>query len=203
MNLTEIRPAIRRRVTVRVLAHAAVVMLMSSSPIAIAGQQAIDSRAAFERLKTLVGTWDATEKGNPKFADAVTYSMTGRGSVLMEHFQAPASRMGHMLTAYHLDGDRLVLTHFCGAGNQPRMALKAFDEGGRHVAFEMYDITNLTDPGAYHSTNVEVTFQTDDRVDVVYRGKGAGGETTQVFQLVRKRIPATSSPDGTGGPARQ
>src|SRR5262245_22140131 len=92
----------------------------------------------------------------------------------------PASVMGHMLTAYHLDVRQLVLTHFCGAGNQHRMRVKAFDAGGRHIAFEMYDITNLANPEAYHSTRVEVIFLNDDRVDLVYHGTSAGKDTTQI-----------------------
>jgi hypothetical protein len=163
-----------------------VAAFLLASPMMVAGAGDVDSRAAFERLKRLVGTWDATEKSNPRFNDAVTYSMTGGGNVLMEHFQSPTSAMGHMLTAYHLDVDRLVLTHFCGAGNQPRMRVKAFDDGGRHIAFEIYDITNLADPQAYHSTSVDVVFMSDDRVDLVYRGTGKGKETTQVFQLSRR-----------------
>ena len=166
-----------------------VVALASASPVGTVGALGeahdVDSRAAFERLKSLVGTWDATEKGNPTFAEAVTYTMTGRGTVLVEQFQAPTTVMGHMLTAYHMDVNQLVLTHFCGAGNQPRMRVKAFDEGGRHIAFEMYDITNLADPKAYHSTRVDVTFLADDRVDLVYHGVRAGENTTQVFQLAR------------------
>ena len=150
-------------------------------------ERTIDSRAAFERLKTMVGTWNETGSGNPAAADVVTYSLTGRGSVLVEQFQAPSGGMGHMLTAYHLDGERLVLTHFCGAGNQPRMRITAFDEGGKHLAFEMYDITNLPDGQAYHSTAVDVVFASDDRVELRYRGMRAGTETTQVFRLARRK----------------
>lgn len=39
--------------------------------------------------------------------------------------------MGHMLMAYHLDKGTLVMTHFCGAGNQPRMRIKSVDAGRR------------------------------------------------------------------------
>jgi hypothetical protein len=52
-------------------------------------------------------------------------------------------------------GGALVLTHFCGAGNQPRMRATRIDDGGRQVAFEMYDITNLSDPQAYHTTSLD------------------------------------------------
>src|SRR5262245_58172445 len=96
-----------------------VAVLALACPIFSANRVAIDSRTTFARLKVLVGTWNATEKGNPRFAETVSYSMTGRGTVLIEQFQGATSTMGHMLTAYHLDVDQLVLTHFCGAGNQP------------------------------------------------------------------------------------
>jgi hypothetical protein len=136
-----------------------------------------DSRAALERLKTLVGRWESTVKGSSSGPGTVTYSLTGGGSVLVEN-------AGGMMTAYHLDKNQLVLTHFCGAGNQPRMRIKAADD--RHIAFEMYDITNLADPQAYHSTNLDVVFLGADRVDLAYGGTRGGTATTQVFQLTRK-----------------
>jgi hypothetical protein len=169
-----------RRIWLIVLTALMLPMLASSQT------SPVDSKAAFERLRGLIGSWDMAEKGRPGNAELVTYSMTGRGSVLVEQFQNSTSTMGHMLTAYHLDVGQLVLTHFCGAGNQPRMRVKAFDDGGKHIAFEMYDITNLADPNAYHSTKVDVNFLSDDRIDLVYRGVTAGKETNQVFQLTRK-----------------
>ena len=49
-----------------------------------------------------------------------------------------------MLTLYHRDGNRLVLTHYCMAGNQPRMQAKPFDAGANELAFEFLDATDLT-----------------------------------------------------------
>lgn len=174
----------RSRTAFAALAIAAAALL-GSQPGASA--QATDAQGAFERLKTLAGKWDATEKGNPTFAEEVTYSLTGRGTVIIEDMVAAKSVMGHMLTAYHLDGGKLVLTHFCGAGNQPRMRMTGAANDGKRIGFEMYDITNLSGPQAYHSTNVEVLFLSDDRVDLVYRGRAAEKEYTQVFQLTRKK----------------
>jgi hypothetical protein len=174
-------------IATQVLGVAFAVALTLAWPMTASGEQEVDSRAAFERLKRLVGTWDVTEKSNPAMADAATYSMTGNGSVLIEDMRGATNGAGHMLTAYHLDKGHLVLTHFCGAGNQPRMRIKAVGDGGRRIAFEMYDITNLADPQGYHSTSVDVVFLNDDRVDLEYRGTRAGTKTTQVFQLSRRR----------------
>jgi len=36
-----------------------------------------------------------------------------------------------------------MLAHYCGAGNQPRMRVNSIEDGGRHIRFDFYDITNL------------------------------------------------------------
>lgn len=53
----------------------------------------------------------------------------------------------------------------------------------------MYDITNLANVSAYHSTSVDVMFLCDNRVDLVYRGKVGERTVTQVFQLKKKAGP--------------
>jgi hypothetical protein len=63
------------------------------------------------------------------------------------------------------------------------MRLKAVEDGGKRLAFEKYDITNLSDPQAFHSNAVDVVFHGDDRVDLVYRSTAAGKASVQVFQL--------------------
>jgi hypothetical protein len=148
-----------------------------------------DVNDAFRRLMTLVGSWTVTERDNPKTRETATYMMTGAGSVVTEDLRAPAGStghaMGHMFTTYHMDKGQLVLTHFCGAGNQPRMRLRAVEDGGRRLSFALYDITNLADPHAYHSNAVDIRFLSDDRIDLVYTGKAGGKEHVQVFQLTR------------------
>jgi len=156
----------------------AVVLVLSSAVIIGAGQEKSPSEMAFERLKGLLGNWETAEKGTSRKSTA-QYTMTGGGNVLMEV-------LGGMTTAYHLDNGTLVLTHFCGAGNQPRMRVKTIENGGRHIAFEMYDITNLKSPDAYRSTSLDVLFHDDGTVDLAYGGWSAGRSSTQTFQLLRR-----------------
>ncbi len=61
--------------------------------------------------------------------------------------------MPGMLTVYHLDGDRLILTHYCMAGNQPRMQASSFNPDTGELQFQFLDVTNLASPGAGHMHN--------------------------------------------------
>ena len=101
--------------------------------------------AAFARLKTLVGEWEAdTRMGKAH----VSYELIAGGTALVE--RETAEKMPAMLTVYHLDGDRLLLTHYCMAGNQPRMQARSFNPESGELEFQFLDATNLTAAGAGH-----------------------------------------------------
>jgi hypothetical protein len=74
------------------------------------------------------------------------------GSALMSeiHGHGPED----MITMFHMDGDRLLLTHYCGAGNHPRMKVIASD--AKSVSFEFFDGTNIG-PGDGHMQHVTFT----------------------------------------------
>ena len=161
----------------RIVLLALALALLPHSPYS--AREKSPSEMAFQRLKALEGTWDVTEKGTSRKFSA-TYTLTGGDSVVMEV-------LGGMATAYHLDKGALVLTHFCGAGNQPRMRAKTIENGGRRVLFEMYDITNLKSPDAYRSTSLEVKFHDDGTAEIAYGGWSAGRTSTQTFNLLRRK----------------
>ena len=70
--------------------------------------------------------------------------MTAGGSALMSEIHGE----GHedMISMFHMDGDRLIMTHYCGAGNQPRMKVASAD--AKSVSFEFFDGTNIA-PGGW------------------------------------------------------
>jgi hypothetical protein len=162
----------------------AVIVLVAAAPSRIVATEKSPSGLAFERLRSLVGTWETIDKGT-KRPGVATYTLTGGGKVLIEV-------MGGMATAYHFDKGTLVLTHYCGAGNQPRMRGKTVDNDGRRIAFEMYDITNHPNPDSYYSSALDIRFAEDGTVELSYRGMTAGRESSQTFRLV-KRLDSTGT----------
>jgi len=114
--------------------------------------------AAFARLKTLVGEWEAnTQMGKAH----LSYELIAGGTALVE--KETGEKMPAMLTVYHLDGDRLVLTHYCMAGNQPRMRARPFDAASGQLEFEFLDATNLT-PGGGHMHSAKIRFVDNDHL---------------------------------------
>ena len=107
-------------------------------------KQPVDALAAFSRLKTLVGEWEGqTSMGKAR----LYYELTAAGTTLVE--RESGEKMPPMMTMYHLDGKRLLLTHYCAAGNQPRMQATAYDAAKSEIEFSFLDATNLK-PGAGH-----------------------------------------------------
>src|SRR5207247_8677459 len=79
-------------------------------------QDSSKSAAVFKQLKSLVGEWEAVQEGVPV---KETYTLTANGSVLMSETKTADSEP--MITMFTVDGDRLMATHYCVAGNQPQM----------------------------------------------------------------------------------
>jgi len=82
----------------------------------------ITASAAYQKLKSLVGDWTGTVGARGQGESiAVSYRVTSAGHAVVETL-FPSSQY-EMVTVYHPNGDKLVLTHYWAAGNQPRMAL--------------------------------------------------------------------------------
>jgi hypothetical protein len=123
---------------------------------------AVDAKAAFDQLKTLAGEWQAeSQHGKSK----VTYELIANGSVLVEHDIMPGH--GDMITAYHLDGDQLVLTHYCTAGNQPHMVAQKYDGQNGQLDFGFVSAGNLK-PGAGHMHNARFHLVSANRFDAAW-----------------------------------
>ncbi len=117
-----------------------------------------DAQKEFDSLKTLAGSWQGTLTTTPKQEDVdgkqaqVTLRVTSMGNALA-HEAHIESRPDHPLTVFYMDNGRLMLTHYCDAGNRPRMVAKSPAEGkteGKTVEFEFLDVAGSTEYGHMH-----------------------------------------------------
>jgi len=77
--------------------------------------------------------------------------VTSRGNALVHEMYEEGkandpTRYDHPVTMLYLDGDRLLLTHYCDAGNRPRMVAKSSPDG-RKVEFDFLDVAGSTQYG--------------------------------------------------------
>ncbi len=113
----------------------------------------MDAGAAFNRLKSLTGEWEA-DTGQGKAH--LSYELIAGGSALVE--RESAENMPAMMTVYHLDGSRVVLEHYCMTGNQPRMEASSFNPATGELRFQFLNATNLPDANAPHMHNATFVF---------------------------------------------
>lgn len=113
--------------------------------------QSTDASAAFARLKTLVGHWEANTSSGKVH---LSYELVSGDTALLE--RESSETMPSMVTVYYVDGGRLLLTHYCMAGNQPRMQAKVFKADTGELDFQFLDATNLASPSAGHMHNATI-----------------------------------------------
>lgn len=143
------------------------------------------SRTAFEKLKALEGTWKGggEGEGDEPFTAIHEFRVSANGTVIMETM-GPGTEH-EMINMYHMDGDDLVLTHYCAGGNQPTMMLDTamLSAGKTHFAFT--GGTNMN-PGDPHIHSVTWDWQEDDSVVADWTSWAAGSQQA-VMEFVLTR----------------
>jgi hypothetical protein len=145
-------------------------------------QNQIDAKAAYARLGTLAGEWEAdTSMGKIH----LTYELIAGGSALVE--RETTDHMPPMETVYHLDGNRLQLTHYCALGNQPRLEARVYDAKTGNLEFGFLDATNLASPAAAHMHNASLRFVDEKHFTAVWElyenGSRKSVETAQYTRV--------------------
>jgi hypothetical protein len=147
---------------------------------AFAGDAATTS-PGWEKLKTLVGEWEGTGDEHSGKAK-LTYRLLSNGSSLEETMETPETTM---VTMYAPDHSRIVATHYCASGNQPRMAAKSLS--GNTLDFEFLDATNVSGPDAHVMRTLEVRFEDADHLQQVWTSRVDGKDHVGTFSWVRRR----------------
>ncbi|HZU28241.1 MAG TPA: hypothetical protein VFA04_22120 [Bryobacteraceae bacterium] len=135
------------------------IRLLLTAALIAAGLHAGDAATAFERMKSLAGEWE----GNTKTGKAhLTWEVVSGGNAVLE--RESADGMPTMITVYYVDGDRLLLTHYCMAGNEPRIQARHFDPATGELKFEFLDAANLASPRDGHMHDATLRLIDHDHV---------------------------------------
>ncbi len=109
------------------------------------------AQKSFEELKALNGTWEGkTPKGE---AVEVSYRVTSNGSALMSEIKGKED----MITMFNLDGERLLMTHYCAMRATNLAWWLALRPTARRFTFAFLDATNLATPDAPHMNHLVIS----------------------------------------------
>jgi len=140
-----------------------------------------DAQKVLQRFKTMEGTW--TGKGAHGDTAEVGYRVIAGGTSVMADI-----KMGDeaMTSLFYVDGGRLLMTHFCPSGNQPRMQAMIGPDGNT-VTFDFLDATNLPSLQAGHMHKVVYVFGDGDHYSEDWTWKHEGKDSHFQFEMVRKK----------------
>lgn len=130
--------------------HLFIVVLSVGVAVSAAAQSApgTEAQKSFDTMKTLAGTWKGQVKTFPPHPDMdgkvmeASLRVTSMGNAIV-HEMTGEGRADHPVTMVYLDGDELELTHYCDAGNRPRMVGKESADG-KTVDFSFLDVSGST-----------------------------------------------------------
>ena len=128
-----------------------------------------DAQKSFDKLKALSGVWEGKVTTDMPVAASiqnnlmhVTLRTTSRGNALLHEMTSAGT--DDPITMFYLDEDRLLLTHYCDAGNRPRMEGK-LSPGGKTVEFAFLDVAGSNQHQHMHHakfTFIDADHHTED-----------------------------------------
>jgi hypothetical protein len=154
-----------------------------SQPRAVTAATDAERSVLLDRVKQLDGEWETTdEKGQRRIGSI--FKVSSAGSVVRE-VMFPGSDH-EMTNLYHMDGNTLVLTHYCAIGNQPRM--RAAAAGPNQIQFKFDSVTNRTAPDQMYMG--QMTLEIVDADHIIERwhhiNEGKNDPPTEIV-LTRKK----------------
>ena len=101
-----------------------------------------DATSAFEFLKTLAGEWERGSGDHEHGSSSrdASFKVTAAGSSVVETLYA--GKPNEMVSIFHMDGNQLLLTHYCALKNAPIMKFEKSDKPGE-IRFVFHGGTNF------------------------------------------------------------
>lgn len=140
------------------------------------------AQKSFDQLKSLEGSWEGKNAQDKPVK--VTFRDTAGGSAVMSEITGHGNE--DMISMFNMDGsNRLLLTHYCSAGNQPRMTASTSADG-KTITFNFLDATNLATPDAGRMQSAVFTIIDANHHTENWTFADHGKEMKEIFELARK-----------------
>lgn len=114
------------------------------------------------------------------------FAVSSNGSVVRELMLAGTEH--EMTNMYTLDGNALVMTHYCAGGNQPHMRATAME--GDRIAFDSVDVSDLKSEDEIYMGAMTLVIKDADTIEQHWSSYKAGervDDHSMVIELKRDR----------------
>ncbi len=168
-----------------------------------AAKPTFDQAAAFEKLKQLDGKWTGSTvygmlndpQPIPKVAHK--FHITSGGYTVTETLFAGTDM--EMLSVFYMDGDDLVLTHYCsfGGGTQSNMKLDVENSTKDELRFVFVDGHNIPDPMKdrhIHKIRLNLANKAQIESEIIAHVNGVPAEFARSTLSPSTLSPSTPSP---------
>lgn len=136
----------RRFIPLSLIAGAVALSLAFAGPpdakSADSDSTAAQAARAFEKMKSLAGVWEASMNDEGQIVRE-TFELIADDTVVMHTTEFVGNPKMTMVTMYHLDGDDLILKHYCVARNQPEMKATTIADDLSSITFTYTGGTNM------------------------------------------------------------
>jgi hypothetical protein len=131
-----------RKLTLLIILFATAAVALPQQVPKTPGPQS-DAQKAFEKLKTLAGSWEGTIMGIPI---NFTIRAVSSGTAILHEGNTEKGVPNHEITMFYVEGDRLLATHYCDAGNRAHWEGK-MSADGKAIEFSFLDVAGSTRGG--------------------------------------------------------
>lgn len=151
-----------------------------SQPVEVRVTDPAQRDALFATVLSLEGQWQGDS--GPGRAAASTFRVTSHGSVVRETMLPGTPN--EMTNMYTLDGNALVMTHYCASGNQPTMQAVEFADG--KLDFEFQTVRDLKGADEAYMGEMTLVLVDENHIEQHWRAlKGGQLDHEMVILLTR------------------
>jgi len=146
-----------------------------------------DDKSAFEYIKTLAGNWERSgvsghEHGSN--SSVVSFKVTAAGSAVMETYNA--GQRNEMISVYHMDGNTLLMTHYCALKNAPMMKFEKSEKPGE-IKLGFFGGTNFDPKVDAHAHEATIEVKDHDTFEVSSVGYTGGKPLAPAVSLMKRK----------------
>ncbi|HEY1601001.1 MAG TPA: hypothetical protein VGG64_15465 [Pirellulales bacterium] len=155
-----------------------------------------DEQSAFEFLKTMTGEWERSgdEHDHGGGSHSVAFRPTAAGSAVMETiFEGEPMEM---ISIYHMDGDKLLLTHYCALQNAPIMRFEKCDKPGE-IKFVFQGGTNFDPQVDAHVHEGVMRVKDANTVESSFVGYSDGKPDQRPHGILKRKQAKAQTADST------